>query len=82
MNKRKLEALKDKIKHYFQHAANGLFDITYSSGDESSSTIYASDGVVLNICYCDSYFEIYGLTKEDFNELNEYYNTLKKGANR
>lgn len=41
--------------------------------------IYSSDGLAIDICYYYSYFEVFGLSEEEFNELRNYYNEIKRG---
>jgi len=35
-------------------------------------------GLTIRICYEWSYFEVFGLTKEEFKELEKYYENLGK----
>jgi len=40
------------------------------------TTIYQDDELTVDICYHYSYFEVFGLSKDDFNELKNLYYTL------
>jgi hypothetical protein len=40
------------------------------------STIWEEDGVTIDICYEYEYFEVFGLTEEEENELLAFYNSL------
>lgn len=40
------------------------------------TTIYRGNELIINICYYYSYFEVFGLSKDEFNELEKFYNTL------
>lgn len=46
------------------------------------TNIYAEDGVYIDICYDYEYFEVFGLLKEEFNELEYYYLELLQGGIR
>lgn len=37
------------------------------------TTIYADGDLIIDICYGYSYFEVFGLSEEDFEELRKYY---------
>lgn len=55
----------------------GLFDSRNIAGD-TMTTIYAMDGLMIDYADNWDYFEVFGLTEEDFESLNSYYNRLKK----
>jgi hypothetical protein len=40
-------------------------------------TIYDDNEVQIDICYRWSYFEVFGLTDKEFQELAEYYDRLE-----
>lgn len=40
--------------------------------------IYDEDGLAIDICYSYAYFEVFGLTEEEFEKLENYYNTYCK----
>ena len=40
-------------------------------------TIYDKDGLVIDICRDWMYFEVFGLTAEEFNKLEEFYDSIK-----
>ena len=42
------------------------------------TTIYKDNELTIDICYHYSYFEVFGLSKADFSELEKFYNTLDK----
>lgn len=71
----KLNEAKKIIDKYINHAECGLFDSHNTTGDRMNS-IYNKNGLYISICYPYSYFEVFGLSKDEFNELNLYYNNL------
>lgn len=71
----KLEKAKEIIKEHFKDADCGIFDNRNWVGDWMTN-IYNDNGLAIDICYRYSYFEVFGLSKEDFIELEKYYNSL------
>lgn len=70
-----LEKAKQIIKENIGDAACGIFNSRNTVGDYMK-TLYADNGLMIDICYCWAYFEVFGLTKEEFIELEEYYADL------
>jgi hypothetical protein len=71
----KLDIAKDIIKEFYFLADCGIYDTRNIVGDRMT-TIYEDDELTIDICYDYSYFEVFGLSKTDFNELEKFYNTL------
>lgn len=71
-----LEKAKEIIKKYFNSAKCDIFNVSNIVGD-STNTIYDENGLMIDICYYWEYFEVFGLSNEDFNELEKFYNSLK-----
>ena len=71
----KLEIAKRVIKENIEDARCGIFDTRNIVGD-TMETLYDSDGLTIDICYFWRYFEVFGLTKEEFEILERYYNLL------
>lgn len=71
----KLEKAKKIIKKYFKNAKCGIFDVRNWIGDPMTN-IYNDDDLAVDICYKYSYFEVFGLSKDDFIELKKYYDSL------
>ncbi len=69
----------DKVKNVIRDSINaadcGLFFTPNWAGDQMS-TIWEEDGVTIDICYDYQYFEVFGLTDEEENELLAFYNSL------
>ena len=70
-----LEKAKEIVKAYYKDADCGIFDSRNAAGD-SMSTIYASEGLTIEVCYGYSYFEVFGLSDAEFEELERYYDSL------
>lgn len=73
--KDKVELVKQIIKNNIEYARCGIFDCRNMVGDPMS-TIYKDAKVQVDICFSWAYFEIFGLTAEEFDEVEEYYNSL------
>ena len=43
-------------------------------------TIYKDDSIKVLGCYHYSYFEVFGLSRDDFDRLKDYYDGLNKEA--
>ena len=69
----KLEKAKQIIDQYYDRARCGIFNSQNWTGDDMY-TIYSSDGLTIDICYYYQYFEVFGLSKDEFLELEKYYN--------
>ena len=74
-----LDIAKLIIKEYFNKADAGLFN-TRNIANDTMINIYHGERLEINICYDWGYFEVLGLTSEEFNELLKYYEELKKMA--
>lgn len=72
----KLEIAKKIIKENFEQARCGLFDCRNTAGD-LMHTLYCQDKLRIDICYRWEYFEVFGLTYEEFEKLSEYYVKLR-----
>lgn len=76
MNKeRPLDTAKRIIKEHYKEYDCGIFDCRNFVGDPMS-TIYKDDSIEILGCYYYSYFEVFGLSDEDFERLEEYYDSL------
>lgn len=66
----RLKKVIEVLKKYFQDG--GLFYTRNIIGDKMT-TIATIDGVTIDVCYSYGYFEIFGLTSEEQNELDMWY---------
>ena len=71
-----LETAKRIVKENFKGAECGIFNTRNIAGDEMT-TIYAKDGLTVDICYGYSYFEVFGLPENEYEELFDYYHELR-----
>lgn len=71
----KLRKAKEIIRKNIEHGDYGLLDDENVLGDETLN-IYNKNGLIINICYEYSYFEVIGLSDEEFGKLEDYYNNL------
>lgn len=71
----KLEKAKEIIKEHYKEGDCGLYDSRNIVGDWMTN-IYNNDGLCIDICYGYSYFEVFGLSSKEFDELARYYSQL------
>ena len=76
----KLDIAKRIIKKNYKDADCGIFDSQNVVGDWMTN-IYNDNGLAIDICYKWNYFEVFGLSNDEFNELEKFYNTLDKEEN-
>ena len=72
----RIDLVKRIIKDRYNDADCGLFFTRNLVGDPMT-TILEEDGVTIDICYGYSYFEVFGLTEEEENELSRFYDSMK-----
>lgn len=72
-----LEKAKEIIKEHYSDADCGIFDSRNIVGD-MMETIYKGEGLTIDICYHYSYFEVFGLSDAEYEELEQYYYSLKR----
>lgn len=73
----KLEKAKQIIEEYYDEARCGLYDCRNIVGDRMD-TIYEDDELQIDICYYWSYFEVFGLSDDDFKELKKFYGECER----
>ena len=73
----KLMIAKNVIKVYFKAGDCGIFNTRNLVGDDMT-ILYCDYGLQIDICYFWSYFEVFGLTDDEFEELKKYYEELEK----
>ena len=74
-----VEKVKEIIKKNIEDASCGIFNCRNIVGDPME-TIYDEDGVKIDICRNWEYFEVFGLTNEEFAEIESFYEDLISGA--
>ena len=79
--KRLIEEVKKVIKEYYNDAECGIF-FSRNIVHDPMCTIWTEDDITIDICYdicyCYSYFEIFGLTLEEQKEIATFYESLDK----
>ena len=73
----KLEIAKKVIEAYIDEAPLGLYDSRNTVGDEMV-TIFVTDGLQIDICGYWGYFEVFGLSSDEFRELLRFYYDVRK----
>lgn len=73
----KLEKAKEIIKETHNLAKYGIFN-THNIVGDTMCTIYNQDRLRIDICYYYGYFEVFGLSDEEFHELREFYYDLRE----
>lgn len=76
--KTKLEIAKSVIKEHIQEADCGIFNSRNVVHDRMD-TLYDDYGLKIDICYGYAYFEVFGLSDEDFVELRKFYYSVLRG---
>lgn len=71
----KLGKAKEIIRENFECGDCGLFSSRNTVGDPMVN-LYDKDGLTVDICYSYSYFEVFGLSEDEFDELADYYSQL------
>ena len=74
-NSEKVKKVKEVIKEHISSARCGIFDCGNIVGD-GMTNIYDDGDVQIDICYSWEYFEVFGLTDEEFSEVEKYYEKL------
>lgn len=70
-----LEIAKMIIRKHFNEADCGIFNCRNLFGD-TMENLYEKNGLKIDICrYCE-YFEVFGLSNVEFEELKKYYERL------
>lgn len=72
----KLDTAKRVIKENIDDARYGIFNTRNILGDPMDNIYHDDSGLRIDICYEYSYFEVFGLTEEEFTELSYYYEEL------
>lgn len=68
----KLALAKRIIAENIEYARYGIFNTRNIAGDKMVN-LFNSHGLVIDICYGWSYFEVFGLTNKEFDKLYDYY---------
>ncbi len=71
----RLETAKKIIEEHMDTVMWGIFD-THNIVGDFMRTIFNEDGLTIDICDDWGYFEVFGLTGEEFLELKKFYESL------
>ena len=71
----KLDKAKKVIKQYYDEARCGIFN-TRNLISDPMETLYEGSDIAVDICRPYEYFEVFGLSDEEFSELEKFYNSL------
>ena len=73
-----LDKAKEVIKEFVNRYSGfyGLYNTKNTVGD-SLENIYNDNDLKIDICYGNYYFEVFGLTEEEFGALKDFYNELQ-----
>ena len=74
----KLEKAKEIVSKYYKAADCGIFNSRNILGDPME-TVYAGEGLMVDVCYPYAYFEVFGLSNREFEKLEKFYEGLSKG---
>lgn len=75
-----VEKVKAVIADNIEDALYGIFDCRNTVGDPME-TIYDEAGVRIELCRNYGYFEVFGLTDEEFSEVESFYADLISKCN-
>lgn len=75
-----VEKAKAVIADNIEDALYGIFDCRNIVGDPME-TIYDEAGVRIELCRNYGYFEVFGLTDEEFSEVESFYADLISKCN-
>ena len=70
-----VEKVKEIIKNNIKDASSGIFDCRNIVGDPME-TIYDEGGVRVELCRKQEYFEVFGLSNEEFSEVESFYEDI------
>ena len=71
----RLETAKKVIQDNIHAAEYGIYN-TRNLACDPMTTIYNEDELQIDICYKYHYFEVFGLTEEEFRELSVFYYSI------
>ena len=75
ITRKEFKKLKELIKKNYKNADCGLYNTRNTMGD-TMTVLYKNGDIRLEICYYWAYFEVFGLSKEEFELLHKFYESL------
>lgn len=73
----KLDIAKIIISERISSADLGIFNSRNIVGDPMT-TVYRGNQLIIDICYPHAYFEVFGLSEKEFEELEAFYAVKRK----
>lgn len=67
-----LDKAKQIIIKNYGYGKCGIFNTRNIVGDMMTN-LYCGSGLTIDICYYEAYFEVFGLTNNEFQELKYFY---------
>lgn len=74
----KLDVAKAIIRENYKLARCGIHNCNNLIDDPLTFALYEDDDLTILICYGYEYFEVFGLSDNEFAELEKYYEELRK----
>ena len=75
ITRKEFKKLKELIKKNYKYADCGIYNTRNTTGD-TMQLLYQNGDIRLEMCYYYSYFEVFGLSEEEFKLLKRFYNSL------
>lgn len=72
----KLDIAKKIIVEQYKYYPCGIFNSRNIAGDHMN-TIYDDNVLCIDVCDDYEYFEVFGLTQKEFDELEKFYDELR-----
>ena len=72
----KVDIAKKIVDDLYAEIHCGIFSTRNNAGDPMM-TVYDKDGLTIDVCSAYGYFEVFGLSEEEFDELEKFYNSLE-----
>ena len=70
--RKEIDEIKKIIEEKIEDYDCGIYDTRNVVGDPMS-TLYEGKYIQLGACYYFSYYEVFGTTKKEFKEIEEFY---------
>ena len=77
IRKEEIANLKNIIKLFYNPDFKGGLYNTRNVTNDHMVNIYTSNDIQLDICTDYDYFEVFGLTENEFKDLQNFYDNLK-----
>lgn len=77
--KSNLDIAKQIIRQHFTSGECGIFSCRNTTGDPMEP-LYDNGQLKIDICYRYEYFEVFGLSDAEFEELKKYYSAQYEGG--